>query len=277
MQIVKKINNNVALAKDDNGQDVVVFGRGIGFPAMPYTLTDLSRIDRSFYDIQSNHISLADSLPEDIIMLAADVVEMAQLEMDINLNPNLPFTLADHLNFALERVEQGVELSTPLSYDVAHLYPKETEMGRYAVELVRQRRGVELPECEIYNVTLHLIMGELENSNMHFTLLSTQVIAEITAIVEQVLDIKLNTDGFNYSRFVMHIRYLIQRLEASQQEEGVMDESMIRQFQRTNPGIYRCSQKVLSHLEKTRGWVCSPDETLYLCMHIKRVADHNSL
>lgn len=82
MQIIKKINNNVALARDDSGQDLVVFGRGIGFPAMPYTLTDLSRIDRSFYDVQSNHISLADSLPEDIIMLAADVVEMAQLELD---------------------------------------------------------------------------------------------------------------------------------------------------------------------------------------------------
>ncbi|MCD8369672.1 MAG: PRD domain-containing protein [Clostridiales bacterium] len=275
MEILKKINNNVALAKDDNGHDVVVFGRGIGFPAMPYTLSDLNRIDRSFYDVQSNHISLVNTLSEDIIMLASDVMEMAQLELDTNLNPNLPFTLADHLNFALERVAQGVELSTPLSYDVAHLYPEETEMGRYAVKLVQERKGVQLPECEVYNITLHIIMAELENSNMHFTIMSTQVIAEIVAIMEKELDIRLNTEGFNYSRFVMHARYLIQRLEENRQEKGVMDESMLRQFKRSNPRIYRCSQKVISHLEKTRGWVCTLDEELYLCIHIKRVQEHN--
>ncbi|MCH3943362.1 MAG: hypothetical protein LKE37_06810 [Atopobiaceae bacterium] len=36
MRIVKKINNNVALAVDACGKDVVVFGKGIGFPQMPY-------------------------------------------------------------------------------------------------------------------------------------------------------------------------------------------------------------------------------------------------
>ena len=39
MQICKKINNNVALARDAKGRELVVFGKGIGFPAMPYELT----------------------------------------------------------------------------------------------------------------------------------------------------------------------------------------------------------------------------------------------
>ena len=34
MQIFKKINNNVALARDAKGRELVVFGKGIGFPAM---------------------------------------------------------------------------------------------------------------------------------------------------------------------------------------------------------------------------------------------------
>lgn len=32
MQIFKKINNNVALARDAKGRELVVFGKGIGFP-----------------------------------------------------------------------------------------------------------------------------------------------------------------------------------------------------------------------------------------------------
>lgn len=31
MWILKKINNNCALARDDDGQDLVVFGKGIAY------------------------------------------------------------------------------------------------------------------------------------------------------------------------------------------------------------------------------------------------------
>ena len=44
MKIIRQINNNAALALDGNGKELVVLGRGVGFPKMPYELTDLSRI-----------------------------------------------------------------------------------------------------------------------------------------------------------------------------------------------------------------------------------------
>ena len=44
MWIVKNINNSCALGRDTDGQDVVVFGKGIGFRKAPYELTDLSRV-----------------------------------------------------------------------------------------------------------------------------------------------------------------------------------------------------------------------------------------
>lgn len=46
MKIIKQINNNAALALDGNGKELVVLGRGVGFPKMPYELTDLSRAVR---------------------------------------------------------------------------------------------------------------------------------------------------------------------------------------------------------------------------------------
>ena len=41
MKIIKKINNNVALAQDQSGNELIVFGRGVGFPPVPYELTDM--------------------------------------------------------------------------------------------------------------------------------------------------------------------------------------------------------------------------------------------
>ncbi len=73
------------------------------------------------------------------------------------------------------------------------------------------------------------------------------------------------------------MRYLIQRLEQNKQESGSMDHALLHQFQRAYPDVYLCSIKVLDYLKKQYGWVCSDDEELYLCMHIKRVAEHNEL
>ena len=48
MRIVRKINNSAAVAQDSRGKELIVIGKGIGFPAVPYELTDMSRIDRTF-------------------------------------------------------------------------------------------------------------------------------------------------------------------------------------------------------------------------------------
>lgn len=51
VQVIKKVNNNVAVCLDDNGRELIAFGRGIGFPSMPYALSSLEKIERTFYDI----------------------------------------------------------------------------------------------------------------------------------------------------------------------------------------------------------------------------------
>lgn len=43
MKIIKKINNNVAIGLDKNNQELIVFGKGIGFPKMPYEVDDLKK------------------------------------------------------------------------------------------------------------------------------------------------------------------------------------------------------------------------------------------
>lgn len=274
LRITKKINNNVALALDSAGKEIVVFGRGIGFPEMPYELTDLSKIQRTFYDIKFNYVELAASLPEDIVLLAADIVEIARCDLDCDLNPNLPITLADHLNFAIERFQTGMEVHSPLAYDIAHFYPIEVELGRQALEIIRQRKGLALPQCEATSIALHLINGEMENSDMHMTLTTTKVIRDVTNIIESTMGITLDTSGFNYSRFVTHIRYLLLRMQQGIQEVNGMSSAM-RSLIREYPDIYCCTMKVVSYISTNYHWECSEDEKLYLFMHINRLKVRN--
>lgn len=275
MKITKKLNNNVALAVDGNGKELVVFGRGVGFPAMPYELTDLSKIQRTFYDVKSNYIQLATSLPEDMIMLSADIVELAQAGLNCSLNPNLTFTLADHISFAVERCLNGIEINTPLAYDVAHFYPREMALGKRALEIIRERKKITLPANEAINIALHLVNGEMEDSDLCATLKATQIIQEVSELIEQELHIRLDTGSFNYSRFIMHLRYLLKRLEQNQQEDSGIGSAM-RLTCIQYPKVYDCTMKVRDYLVNQCGSYCSEDELLYLFMHINRLHERSA-
>lgn len=78
MEVVKKINNNVAECRDGNGRSLIAFGKGIGFPQMPYTLKDMKLIDMTFYKLDKHFERLLSELPEKIMIISVDIISMAQ-------------------------------------------------------------------------------------------------------------------------------------------------------------------------------------------------------
>lgn len=272
MKIVKKINNNVALALDAKERELVVFGKGIGFPPMPYELGDLSCVQRTFYDVNEKYFDLLRDVPEAIILAADDIADTAREELDCTLNANLTYALADHLNFAIQRSREGLEMPTPLAYDIRHLYPQEYAIAKEGVHQLCRTLDVALPDSEIVSVAMHIITAENEVGDMHSTILTAKVISEITHLVEENLTVQLDKDCFSYSRFAMHLRYLVQRMMHGKpfNAENSMDGIFVA-MRKEYPAIYACVQKIDQFLQNTYGWVCSKEEQLYLIMHIQRV------
>lgn len=275
MKLLRKINNNAAVAQDKRGREMVVLGRGVGFHPMPYELTDLSVVYRTFYDVEPQYYEMLSSLPEEALMAAADIAEQAEIALQAELNPNLPFTLADHIAFAQEREKQGIRLATPLHYDVQHLYPREYELGLQAMETVRLRTGTALPRAEAVNIALHIVNAELEGSDLSSTLAAVEVLDEVTVLVERELGIALDRESYNYARFAMHIQFLVRRLSSGKvMEQG--SGKMLSELSAEYPATYRCAQAVAKEIEQRYGWHCSSDEVLYLMLHIYRVQNRQN-
>lgn len=272
MKIVKKINNNVALALDAKERELVVFGKGIGFPPMPYELEDLSCVQRTFYDVNEKYFDLLRDLPEAIILAADDIADTAREELNCTLNANLTYALADHLNFAIQRSREGLSVSTPLAYDIRHLYPQEYAIAKEGMHQLCSTLGITLPDSEIVSIALHIITAENEVGDMHSTILTAKVISEITHLVEENLSVKLDKDGFSYSRFAMHLRYLVQRMMRGKSfnAENSMDAIFVA-MRKEYPEIYTCVTQIDQFLQNTYGWACSREEQLYLILHIQRV------
>ncbi|MDQ0360428.1 PRD domain-containing protein [Breznakia pachnodae] len=270
MKIIRKINTSAAIALDSNGEEIVVIGKGIGFPPVPYELTDLSKIERTFYDVNSRYFGVIGTLPQPIIIASAEIVEMAEMELGSNLNPSLPFTLADHLNFAVERLRKGMNLTNAIAYDIRHFYPNEVKIGDKALIILKERANITLPENEAINIALHLINAESNVDDINAVMKTTKILDEIEGIVKKCLNIQIDNQTYEYSRFIAHLRYLIQRLSTDKHAE-VKNRMMLATLAKEYPEIQRCANEVASYLEGTWGWKCNDDEILYLMLHINRI------
>lgn len=270
MKIIKKINTSAALALDSAGREIVVLGKGIGFPQVPYELEDLSKVERTFYDVDPKYIGMVAELPQELLIVSADAAERAEIELNCQLNPNLPFTLADHLHFAHQRLKNGIDLTTPIAYDVRHLYPREYALGEEVLMTLREEMGIVFPEHEAVSIAMHLINAESESGDIHSLMRTVQIINEVDKMIERILQVSIDKESYHYNRFTMHMRYLIQRLETGEPCEEQMGD-MARTMKREYPKHYECAMKVAAYFYNTWGWKCTEDEQLYLMIHIQRV------
>lgn len=274
MLILKKINNNVALASTDAGGEVVVFGRGVGFHDMPYELEDESVIQRIFRDVDQKSIDGFEGISDEVLIAASDIVAMADEALDCKLAGNLVISLADHLQYAVERAGEGISIQNPLSHEVAFVYPRETDLGRRALEVVRDRLGADLPESEVTSIALHLVNAEVDGmgsaQDMDLVMKSTVILERATQIIEGQLGQKLDRTSYAYVRFVAHLRFLIRRLMRGSCKE-TENSGLFRQAARDFPDAYRCAAGFNEYLKREYNWSCSDDEMLYLMMHVNRL------
>jgi len=270
MKVVKQINNNAALALDEHGAEVVILGNGVGFPVVPYELNDLSRIRRTFYDVDPKYMEMIAAIPQSILMVAADICEKAEMELDCQLNPNLSFTLADHINFATSQMKDGIQMSNPLAYDVKQLYPKEYRLSVSALGIMKDSTGILLPESEITNIALHIIGGEIENKDNRTGLVTIQIMQDIDVIIEDMMKVQLNKESYQYGRFMMHLRYLVQRLSSGEERTNT-NEILLKSLVTIFPKTYDCAKEIGEYFSSKWQWTCSKDEIFYLMLHINRM------
>lgn len=140
MLVIKNINNNISLCLDSRNNEVVAFGKGIGFTKPPYEVP-LSRIDRTFYDVSPEQLALLTRIPEKVMETAAAIVDLANRRTNAQFRENVVFTLADHIDFSIQRQKRHIHLQLPLLYEVRQLYPEEADLGREGLRIIHQRLG----------------------------------------------------------------------------------------------------------------------------------------
>ena len=272
MIVVKNINNNVALCLDSKGQEVVVFGKGVGF-LKPPSEVPLSKIQRTFYDLNHKFLPLLDDIPLDVIDFTSRQVALIRGKLPYETNANLIMTLADHLAFAMTRAKRGIYTPMPSIYEMEQNYPVEVEIGRQIVKAMEQEFHVKLPKGEVQGVAMHFINASLGSPSSGQLTAEEEyetILERMTQIVEYALQVTIRRDTFNYARFATHVQYLLKRVQA----ESSIDSDNLQVYASIRDeykDVSACVDQIHEYLQHNWSIDLSEEEKLYLIMHINRV------
>ena len=109
MNVTKVINNNIVISENDDQQELVVMGKGLGFKQKPGDLIDEAKIEKVYLSTQEWNVTkltqLLSSIPIEQIQVANEIISFAKVSLGKKLSENLFLTLTDHINYAIERYQ----------------------------------------------------------------------------------------------------------------------------------------------------------------------------
>lgn len=275
MRVVRVFNNNVVLAHDEDGGEVILTGRGLGFQAKPGSVVDPARIARTFIPADGrdpDHLAqlLAGIPPEHVHLVGAALAE-AGLEDRASQMPTLVIALADHVSFALKRVEQGVDLEYPLLAEVKNLYAEEYAQAEALRQAINRHVDHALPDGETVALALHLVNSGFSSGDLSYTYTMTGVIQQMVSVIESSVGCELDMGSVSVGRFITHVRYLFVRIHQHKQLDQEHSPVGVA-IREAYPDALACAARLASILELRLGSPLTEDEVSYLTLHVARVA-----
>ncbi|MGL9729074.1 PRD domain-containing protein [Enterococcus sp. DIV0756] len=278
MILIKKVLNSSVVLAEDEGKEIIAFGKGIGYGKKAGEAISDDRVDKMFLAAEdkktSQIIELVGEIPFEFFEISRDIILKAENELQKQLNSNIYLTLTDHLHFAIERSREGLIVANRLYWEIKNYYPKEFEIGKQALQLMKEKYEIQLPKEEASNIAFHLINAQSEGSEAN-GFKYAKMISGIVNMVRYSIQKEIDTSSIHYSRFITHVRYFVERLYGdSLLEEG--EDQLYEQMWILYPAAMEIAGKVKSYIEKVNHKTIPTDEIIYLGVHINRLMKHTT-
>lgn len=277
MKIIKVINNNNICVLDDDGKEQIVAGKGIGFGKKYGDIVDPSQIQKTYLitdsELQKKMISMLKEIPTEYMVLTNDMVEYIKKKYPSKLNESLLVTLSDHIAFAIERKKKGIEFTNPLIDSIRECYPVELGLGEYCVEQIREKLGIKMLQDEAGFIAMHIINAGLD-TKMSDVYDITKMINGCIEIAEYYYQEKLNRDAVSFERFLIHLKYLAQRLFQNKPlpQKLSEDATFVTMIKKTCNKHYRCALCIQEYILKTYKKNINDDELITIAIHLKKIS-----
>ncbi|MCC0715069.1 BglG family transcription antiterminator LicT [Clostridioides sp. ES-S-0077-01] len=280
MIINKILNNNVVITLDDNDEEIIVMGKGIGYQKSKGDLIDKTKVNKVFRisnkEISNKLQELLNNIPIEHMKLSSEIIEYAQKKLNKKLNESIYISLSDHTYSAIQRMKEGINVKNAILWEIKRFYKEEFEIGMKALGIIESKTHVKLPEDEAGFIAFHIVNAQLSEGH---TLASdiTKLIQEVLSIVRYHFRIEFHEESVFYYRFIMHLKFFAQRLLLDSEHEGETDKELLNIIKSKYNKEFECVAKIKNFIKKQYNYILTDDELIYLTIHLAKVVKDSNV
>lgn len=274
MFIDRIVNNNVVFSKDDEGQEIVVTGRGIAFGQKVGMEINADNVEKIFvvknFDNTARMEDMLNEIPIEYFEVSNKIINFGKTHLGKRLNERIYLSLSDHIYTAVGRFKGGITLKNPMLWDIKRFYKEEFIVGKKALDIIEEHLGVQMPEEEAGFITLHFVNSSMDE-DIETIYELTNIMQEITNIVKYHFHIDFDTDSIYYYRFITHLKFFAQRLASKKTYDSEEESDLLEIIKVKYVNAYECVKKISEFLYGKYEYQVSSEEMLYLTIHIERL------
>jgi transcriptional antiterminator len=267
----KVLNNNVVIA-ERNKEEFILVGKAIGYDYTKGSLVPENKVENIFVKkvskIGENYERILETVEHNVVGISEEIISLCESELKVRLNEAIHISLPDHINFAIRRIEQGVNIDNPFTNELLALYPVEYSLAVKALDMVNERLKSKLPESEAGFICLHIRAAMMEQ-DVSESLAYTRKISEVMELISELIHKRIDKNSLQYTRTVTHLKFMIERITEGKGVKNYLLDSIKKQMYNE----YEIATKIAKKIEELFSVVVPDEEVAYVALHLRRLTD----
>lgn len=269
--IIKRVISNNVVLVEENNQHYILAGKGIGFGRKKeQKFSNVENIEEKFISLkglkENEYDEFLTQVDLEVLEIVQEIIQTAKEELGYELNPKTHVGLIDHINFAINRLRDGIEVTNPFLYETKFLYPKEYSLAERAIAIFEKKLDIEIPEAEVGFIALHLYGGK-KNKSKNEALKVSKMINSILSYVERKLNTEIDRKSFECSRFIMHLRSVLNRLD----KDRCLEDFFVPNLKEKLNVEYKVAYDISKIIERTMKVTLPESELGYIALHLHKL------
>lgn len=278
MKIVRVLNNNAVVSKNDKGKEIILLGSGIAFKKKTGDIISDSNVEKIFElkkkEDRNRFYDLISDIPYIEIQTTERIVNHVEKELDVKLDDSIYLLLTDHIHYALQRNRAGQAIHNKLIWEIEHFYPKEYKIGLRAVEIINELNNANLLSAEAGFIAMHIV-NALGGGNYNEFENELSDIKTVLKIIKLHFNTNIDESKLSYGRFITHLRYFLKRMYSHNSLRKIdQSDELFSVICKKYFNSYLCVEKIDKYFMKERNVEISDEEKMYLVLHIERVIEN---
>lgn len=268
-EVIKVLNNNTILAHKGH-EEVIIMYKGIGFgkkagEQFEMPIQAKKYLMQKSYQAKKNVYDIINDIEPVYLEIAAEIIKLATEKFE-KVNHDILLPLADHIYYAIKRMDENIMPSNPFVHDIRLLFPDEYGVASKGKDVIKKYTQRLINEDEVGFITLH-IHSAISTNQVAESMEATRVIHDEIVQLQNDLNMTIDVQSISYVRLMNHIKFLILRLNTNEKLQMDISEFTKDKF----PFAYEQARRMCDSLSKVLKKELPETEIGYLALHLERI------